>query len=62
MEFNEKPLLTGKGTISNAAMKEKVREIYQLFDKKRKIHEVKLADKEDLEELKRLEEKIEQGR
>ncbi len=62
LEFNEKPLLKGKGEISNAAMKEKVREIYQLFDKKRKIHEAKQADKEDLAELRCLEKKIEQSR
>ena len=51
LAFNEKPLLTGKGKNSNAAMEEKVREIYQLFDKKRKIYEAKQADKEDLAEL-----------
>ena len=62
LEFNEKPLLKGKGEISNAAMKEKVREIYQLFDKKRKIYEAKQADEEDLAELRCLEKKIEQSR
>ncbi len=59
LEFNERPLLTGKGKISNAAMEEKVREIYKPFDKKRKIHEADQADQEDLAELKQLEEKIE---
>jgi hypothetical protein len=58
LAFNEKPLLTGKGKISNAAMEEKVREIYELFDKKRKTYEAKQADTEDLAELKRLENKI----
>jgi len=58
LAFNEKPLMTGKGKISNAAMEEKVREIYQLFDKKRKIYEAKQADKEDLAELMRLEKQI----
>ena len=61
LAFNEKPLLTGKGKISNAAMEEKVREIYQLFDKKRKTYEAKQADIEDLAELKRLEKKIEKS-
>ena len=61
LAFNEKPLLTGKGKISNAAMEEKVREIYQLFDKKRKIYEAKQADKEDLAELMRLEKQINNG-
>jgi hypothetical protein len=54
-------MLTGKGKISNAAMEEKVREIYQLFDKKRKIYEAKQADKEDLTELMRLEKQINNG-
>lgn len=58
LAFNEKPLLTGKGKISNVAMEEKVREIYQLFDEKRKIYEAEQADQEDLTELKQLEEKI----
>ncbi|MBF0451298.1 MAG: virulence RhuM family protein [Candidatus Magnetomorum sp.] len=58
LEFNEKPLLKSKGTISNATMQEKVREIYQLFDKKRKTYEAKQADNDDIEELKLLEDKI----
>lgn len=62
LEFNEKPLLKGKGEISNAEMKEKVREIYRLFDKQRKIYEARQADEEDLKELKRLENKIEKSR
>lgn len=62
LEFNEKPLLKGKGKISNAVMKKKVREIYQLFDSKRKIYEARQADKEEMEELKRLEDKIEQSK
>jgi len=62
LAFNEQPLLKGKGKISNAAMEEKVREIYRLFDKKRKIHEAEQADQEDLAELKLLEEKIEKSK
>ena len=62
LAFNERPLLKGKGKISNAAMEEKVREIYQLFDKKRKIYEAEQADQEDLAELKQLEEKIKKSK
>ncbi|MCP4576870.1 MAG: virulence RhuM family protein [Deltaproteobacteria bacterium] len=62
LAFNERPLLKGKGTISNAAMEEKVREIYQLFDAKRKTYEAEQADKEDLAELKLMEEKIEESK
>ena len=62
LEFNEKPLLTGKGKISNEVMEEKVRQFYQLFNTKRKTYEAKQADKEDLAELKRLEKKIEKSK
>ncbi len=51
LEFNDKPLLTDKGTISKALMEEKVREIYDLFDKKRKIYEARQADLLDLEDI-----------
>lgn len=62
LEFNEKPLLTGKGKISNAAMKEKVEQLYQLFDTHRKTYEAKQADEQDLEELTHLEQKIEKNK
>jgi len=62
LEFNEKPLLTGKGKISHAVMKEKVGQIYQLFDTDRKTSEAKQADKDDLAELKQLESKIKQSK
>ena len=54
--------MKGKGKISNAEMEEKVREIYQLFDAKRKNYEAIQADQEDLAELKQLEEKIEKSK
>lgn len=62
LTFNERPLLEGKGTISKAEMEEKVREIYRLFDAKRRRYEAIQADQEDLAELKRLEEKIEKSK
>ena len=58
LEFNEKPLLTDKGSISKVAMEQKVREIYALFDQKRKTFEARQADKQDLEELKLLENEL----
>lgn len=58
LEFNEKPLLKGKGKISKAVMEQKVREIYQLFDKKRKEYEAKQADLDDLAELVQLEQQV----
>ena len=62
LEFNEQPLLTGKGKISSSAMKEKVRQIYQLFDGKRKVYEAAQADQQEIEELKQLEQKIEKNK
>ena len=62
LTFNERPLLKGKGTVSNAEMEEKVREIYRLFDAKRKRYEAIQADQDDLAELKLLEEKIEKSK
>jgi len=50
--FNEKIILQGKGGISNAQMKAKIREIYQRFDKKRKIYEAQQADIQEIEDLK----------
>ena len=58
LEFNEKPLLKGKGKISKAVMEQKVRETYQLFDKKRKEYEAKQADLDDLAELTQLEQQV----
>jgi len=58
LEFNEKPLLKGKRKISKAVMEQKVRVIYQLFDKKRKEYEAKQADLDDLAELTQLEQQI----
>ena len=62
LEFNEQPLLTGKGKISNNAMKEKVKQIYQLFDTHRKAYEAEQADNQDMEELTQLEQKIEKNK
>jgi len=41
----------GKGSISNAEMERKVREIYSEFDYRRKAYEADLADKQDLQEI-----------
>ncbi|THU38515.1 hydroxyacid dehydrogenase [Niastella caeni] len=51
LEFNERQVLHHAGSISNAQMEEKVQEIYETFDKKRKAYEVKQADLQDLEDL-----------
>jgi len=51
LEFNDKKVLTGKGSISNAEMEQIVREIYDEFDDRRKAYEADLADKQDVQEI-----------
>src|SRR6056297_2506949 len=58
LEFQDKNILHNAGTISNKQMEAKVREIYAQYDKRRKEHDALEADKEDMDELKQLEEKI----
>jgi hypothetical protein len=58
IEFQDKKVLKNAGSISNAVMEQKVREIYAQFETKRKQYEALQADQQDLEELKQLEEKI----
>ena len=58
LAFNDQPLLTGKGAISHQQMENKVREIYHLFDQKRKVFEAQQADTDDLQSLKQLEQEI----
>lgn len=58
LEFQDKNILRNAGTISNKQMEAKVREIYAHYDKRRKERDALEADKEDMEELKQLEEKI----
>lgn len=58
LEFQDKNILRNAGSISNQQMEEKVREIYAIFDARRKEYEAQEADNNDLLELKELEEKI----
>ena len=58
LQFQEKPVLSGKGKISNKDMEEHVRNLYDSFDKKRKMYDANKADQDDLKELKLLEETI----
>jgi len=62
LEFNDKKVFQGSGTISNALMEEKVRKIYSEFDSKRKTTDAQQADALELEELKKLEERIKKGK
>ncbi len=51
LEFNDKKVLAGKGSISKAIMEEKARGIYAEFDTRRKAYEADLADKQDMKEI-----------
>ena len=51
LEFNDKKVIKDAGSISNALMEQKVREVYDSFDKHRKTYEAEKEDKQDIEEL-----------
>ena len=51
LEFNDKKVLKGASSISNALMEQKIREIYEAFDNRRKTYEAENADKQDMEEI-----------
>lgn len=58
IEFNDKKLLTNRGSISNAQMEKMVERVYLDFDTKRKQQDALQADTEDLQDLKILEEEV----
>lgn len=58
IEFNDKKLLSHKGTVSNAQMKKMVEAMYEAFNGKRKTLEAIEADEQDLNELEQLEESV----
>ncbi len=58
IEFNDKEVLQGYGSISNEQMKKMVESIYTTFDEKRKKYEAIEADNQDLEELQQIEAKV----
>lgn len=59
LQFNDKNILLNAGSISNAQMEEKVKQMYTQFDQKRKKFE---AEEADLEDLKALEEQIKKNK
>lgn len=58
LEFQDKAVLSHKGSISNAQMEEQVRTIYESFDARRKTIAAADADAADLEALKKIEDQI----
>ena len=59
LEFNDKDILQNTGSISHKQMEEKVKSIYENFDKRRRQTEAKGAD---LDDLKLLESKIKKNK
>lgn len=51
LSFQEKDILSGKGTISNEQAEVKAREEYEGFDSRRKAFEALQADQDDIKEL-----------
>jgi len=60
LDLSDKQILTDAGKISTAQMEEQVRQIYERFDKRRKVFEAQQEDIKEIEELKELENQIEQ--
>lgn len=54
LEFNDKDILKGLGSVSNKQMEEKVKQIYAQFDSQRKLEEAKKEDAIELEEIEKL--------
>ena len=59
LDFSDKRILQNAGKISKLQMERKVREIYERFDKRRKVFEANQADLKEIEEIEELKNKIE---
>lgn len=59
LEFNEKPILDGKGRISHDTMQKIAHDRYERFDSARRLAEARQADAEELAELEQLERELE---
>lgn len=62
MDFNEQPLLSNAGQISRKQMEQLVNQRYEQFDQQRKLADAQATDKAELEELEKLQERLEQKR
>lgn len=58
IEFNDKKVLQGHGSVSHPKMVKVADAVYEKFDTHRKVIEAKQADAEDMEELRQIEEKV----
>ena len=62
LAFQNKPILKGTGSVSNAEMERIAKERYEQFNLRRKQEMLQLAEAEDLQELAELSKQIKQGR
>lgn len=62
MDFNEQPLLNNAGKISRTQMEQLVNQRYEQFDQQRKLADAQATDKAELEELEKLQERLQQKR
>lgn len=62
LEFNERAVLQGKGSVSHAAMQKIAHERYDIFDQARRLAEAKQVDADELADLQRLEKKLKRKR
>lgn len=60
LDFSDKKILNDAGKISKSEMEKSVREIYERFNKKRKIFEAQQADLNDIKEIEELQKEIEE--
>ncbi len=56
--FQDKKILQNAGSVTHEAMEQKVKEVYTLFDQRRKTTEAQAEDAQELEELRALEREI----
>lgn len=61
IQFNDKPILDHKGTISHAQMEELVGGVYEKFDALRKSLDAQKADEDEIEELKQIAQNLKPG-
>ncbi|MDO8951072.1 MAG: virulence RhuM family protein [Draconibacterium sp.] len=62
LELNDKKVLTGKGSVSNALMEKQVEKVYETFNSMRITFEAQMADESEIEELKKLEKEIKKSK
>lgn len=60
LEFHDQKVLTGPGSVSNKAMENRVKELYDQFDQRRKAFDAMEADEQDLLMLESIESKVKQ--